>query len=136
MKSALIASMLSCVFALTACAHAAPSDPTDAKPNGGDTVRPGQPLSMQPGDEVTLPDRSRLRFVAVTADSRCKPGLQCIWAGDATLEFQWTGSDGKKTSVSLNTPAEPSKSAGAWAFELQALDFAEPPHATVQFQAK
>jgi hypothetical protein len=126
MKSVFAASMLSCVFALTACAHAAPSDPADARPEAGDTARPGRPLSMQPGDEVTLPDRSRLRFVAVTADSRCKPGVQCIW----------TGSDGTQTTVSLNTPAEPRKSAGAWTFELQALDFAEPPHATVQFQAK
>lgn len=136
MKPLFAASMLSCVFALAACAHAAPSDRADANPETGDGARPGQPLSMRPGDEVTLPDRSRLRFVAVTADSRCKPGLQCIWAGDATLEFQWTGSDGAQTAVSLNTPAEPRKSAGAWTFELQALDFAEPPQATVQFQAK
>lgn len=131
MKPLLAVSMLSCVFAVSACAHNA-----SAGSSATQDAQPGQALSMQPGDEVTLPDRSRLRFVAVSADSRCKPGVQCIWAGDANLEFQWTGSDGKATALSFNTPAEPNKSAGEWAFELQALDFAEPPHATVQFKAK
>lgn len=131
MKPLLAVSLLSCVFTLSACAHTA-----SAEASPGHAAQPGQALSMQPGDERLLPDRSRLRFVAVSDDSRCKPGLQCIWAGEATVQFQWTGEDGQATALSFNLPAGPEQSAGDWAFELQALDFADPPRATVRFKAK
>ncbi|MGH8083452.1 MAG: hypothetical protein ACREP7_22940, partial [Lysobacter sp.] len=78
--------LLSCLVALTACAHATDSAATGASQATSETVQAGQSVSMQPGKSVALPDRSQLRFVAVASDSRCKPNVQCIWAGEAVLE--------------------------------------------------
>lgn len=48
------------------------------------------------GENVTVPfsaavripsDTTTVRFIGVTADSRCPSGAQCIWAGDAALVF-------------------------------------------------
>ncbi|MEH6421871.1 hypothetical protein [Pseudomonas sp. CGJS7] len=140
MKPLPAVSMLSCILALTACAHAAPGEasptPAPAESNDSERVQAGGSVTLQPGGSVTLHDRSRLRFVGVTSDSRCKPNVQCIWAGEAALEFQWTRADGVQTAFSLTTPAEPLKSAGNWSFELQSLDFAEPVNAQVRISAK
>ncbi|MGO1068468.1 hypothetical protein [Lysobacter sp. CA199] len=137
MKPLLTATMLSCVFALAACAHAAPGDASPASASAdSETVQAGGSVTLQPGGSVKLHDGSSLRFVAVASDSRCKPNVQCIWAGEAALEFQWTRADGAQTPFSLTTPAEPIKSAGAWSFELQSLDFAEPVNAQVRIVSK
>ncbi|MGO4261763.1 hypothetical protein AB4Y92_14355 [Lysobacter sp. TAB13] len=140
MKLLIVLPLLSCVLALTACAHAGPAGSSAATggSSGGasETVRAGQSVSLQPGHSVVLSDRSQLRFVAVTSDSRCKPNVQCIWAGEAVLEFQWTGADGQSSALSFNSGNAPSKSAGAWTFELQSLDFADPPTAKLLVNAK
>jgi hypothetical protein len=140
MKPLIVLSLLSCVLALTACAHAGPASSSAA--TGGssgstpETVRAGQSVSLQPGHSAVLSDRSQLRFVAVTSDSRCKPNVQCIWAGEAVLEFQWTGADGQSSALSFSSANDSSKNAGAWTFELQSLDFADPPTAKVLVNAK
>lgn len=134
MKPLLSASLLSCVFALAACAHAGSS--TTAGSGAAPAVTADQSFALQPGASVTLPDRSTLRFVAVTADSRCKPGTQCIWAGDAALEFQWTDADGSARTLAFNSANDAVKSAGAWSLELQSLDFADPPNAQLKLSAK
>lgn len=116
--------------ALTACAHAGP---------GGAAPRqavPGQPTALARGDSLALPDGARLRFAAVSADSRCPPKLQCVWAGDAVLAFEFTAADGARTSLSFNTVSDPRHSAGAWTIEVQGLDFADPPNATLKIDAK
>ncbi|MEI2428997.1 hypothetical protein RDV84_24160 [Lysobacter yananisis] len=129
MKSAPFAASLACALALSACAHAGA---------GGDrALAAGEATQLRPGDSVALPDRSRLRFVEVTSDSRCRPGLQCIRAGEAVLAFELSGGDGAKTALSFDTSApQPRQRAGAWTFELQSLDFAEPPQATVKLEAE
>ena len=64
-------------------------------------------FTMQPGQEVRLTDHGRLRYLRVLADSRCQPDVQCIWAGDAEVAFQWTPAGGTARPFSLHTGKEP-----------------------------
>ncbi|MGW5744318.1 hypothetical protein [Amycolatopsis sp. NPDC003861] len=61
---------------------ASPLSPsTVSAPAGQDvTLRLGQEAAVQ-GKDLTV------RFTRVVADSRCRPGMQCFWQGEATLAF-------------------------------------------------
>lgn len=61
------------------------------------TITPGGILSnatftMQPGDSVAVGpgDRPALRYERAN-DSRCPPGVRCIWAGTIVYEFTLLG---------------------------------------------
>lgn len=101
--------------------------------SGGASVAPtGQPIVMQVGERVVLPDRSTLRYVGVTADSRCPPGVQCIRAGDADVAFEHTPDGGSAAAVTLNTPEAASTVVAGWRLQLLSLAFGQAPAATVQ----
>ena len=72
-----------------------------------DAVVDGAAFTMQPGAQVALADGSNLRYLRVLEDSRCKPDVQCIWAGDAEVAFQWTPSAGTPQDFSLHTGKAP-----------------------------
>lgn len=132
MKSVAFALALNCTLALSACAHAG-----DEGGGGAAQIAVGESAQLRPGDSVALPDRSRLRFVEVVSDSRCPPNVQCIRAGEAVLAFEFSGADGARSTLSFDTSAaEPRQRAGAWTVELQSLDFASPPQATVKLAAR
>ncbi|MEV6825783.1 hypothetical protein [Amycolatopsis sp. NPDC051102] len=58
-----------------------PSSPAVSAPAGQDvTLRLGQEAAVQ-GKDLTV------RYTRVVADSRCRPGMTCIWQGEATLAF-------------------------------------------------
>jgi hypothetical protein len=89
---------LSCAIVLCGgCATAASDGDT------GRTIVDGKDFSMRPGDRVTLPDRSKLRYVDVVTDSRCPPEVRCVWAGDAEVAFTRTVDDAAAQSFSLHT---------------------------------
>ncbi len=44
-------------------------------------VKFGQKFTLTTGDTVFLPDDLEVKLAEIT-DSRCKPGVQCIWAGE------------------------------------------------------
>src|SRR3546814_13942510 len=68
------------------------------------SIADGETFAMASGEQVALADRSTLRYVRVTNDSRCKPGRQCVWAGDAEVVFEWTAdAAGAPESFSLHT---------------------------------
>lgn len=115
--------LLACVIAgsLPGCAS-----------GGASTAPTGQPLVMQAGDRVVLQDRSTLRYVGVTADSRCPPGVQCIRAGDADVAFEHTPEGGSPAALSLNKPQAPSTTVAGWRLRLLSLGFGDAPAATVQ----
>jgi hypothetical protein len=59
----------------------APTEDTVSAPAGHDvTLRLGQEAAVQ-GKDLTV------RYTRVVADSRCRPGMECIWQGEATLAF-------------------------------------------------
>ncbi|WP_159017671.1 hypothetical protein [Cognatiluteimonas profundi] len=66
-------------------------------------IEDGQSFAMHPGESVTLADNSALRYLRVVNDSRCPPGVQCIWAGDAEVAFEWKPAGGGMTAFSLHT---------------------------------
>ena len=83
--------------------------------SGHDGGRPGMAdgcvFTMQPGQEVALPDGGGLHYVRVADDSRCQPDVQCIWAGDAEVVFEWAPVVGASQSFSLHTGKEPRQQA-------------------------
>jgi hypothetical protein len=58
-----------------------PSPSTVSTAAGRDvTLRLGQEAAVQ-GKDLTV------RYTRLVADSRCRPGMQCFWQGEATLAF-------------------------------------------------
>ena len=95
--------LLACgLMSMTACATQA----IGANP-GGRMIEDGQTFTTHAGERVTLADSSTLRYVHLSNDSRCPPGVQCIWAGDAEVAFEWTSGSGAVTAFSLHTGKEP-----------------------------
>lgn len=54
------------------------------------TVLTGVAVRLAQGVVADLPGGRTLALVDVTADSRCPTDVQCIWAGEANLVFEWT----------------------------------------------
>jgi hypothetical protein len=70
-------------------------------------IEDGQTFTMHTGEQVKFADSSSLRYVRVANDSRCPPGVQCIWAGDAEVAFEWTSGSGAVSAFSLHTGKDP-----------------------------
>ena len=94
------------LLSMSACATQA----TGSNP-GGRMIEDGQTFTMHAGERVGFADSSALRYVRVTTDSRCPPGVQCIWAGDAEVAFEWTSGSGAVTTFSLHTGKDPKQQA-------------------------
>ena len=93
--AAAIAGLLPLLFAACSTPPAGASDQR--------AVADGESFAMATGESVALADRSTLRYVRVTNDSRCAPGHQCVWAGDAEVVFEWAAEAGQPESFSLHT---------------------------------
>ena len=52
-------------------------------------------------------DKLKIKFVAVTEDSRCPAGVSCIWAGNAKVQIKITNRKGKSQTFELNTNLAP-----------------------------
>lgn len=81
---------------------------TGVAANGGSgrsnpMIADGTDFSMRLGDTVALADRSTLHYLRLVNDSRCPPDVQCIWAGDAEIAFEWRGGAGARDAFSLHT---------------------------------
>lgn len=97
------------------------------------TATPGQPVTLQNGERIALPGDAALRYIGVTADSRCPPGMQCIRAGDADVAFELTPAGAAApVAIGLNLPKSPAATVGEWQLRLLSLEFGEAPAATVQ----
>ncbi|MFT7871171.1 MULTISPECIES: hypothetical protein [Amycolatopsis] len=52
------------------------------------SVPAGQDVTLHLGQEAAVQGKDlTVRYLRVVADSRCRPGMQCIWQGEATLAF-------------------------------------------------
>lgn len=96
-------------FISSACLLASMTACTAVSAAGGGSgrfVEGDQDFSMQVGERVALADHGTLRYQGVGNDSRCLPDVQCIWAGDAEVRFEWTMA-GTSRTFSLHTGQEP-----------------------------
>lgn len=72
---------------------------------GGSSTEPklGDNIEVRYGASVTIPgDTASARFTDVTSDSRCPSGVQCVWAGEATVLFTIAGNT--PVSLALGSP--------------------------------
>lgn len=92
-------------------------------------------FEMGAGEQVSLGGLGMLRYEKLVGDSRCPPDVQCIWAGDAEVQFSWTPNDGEAESFSLHTGAEPrSRSLAGYVLELKSLGRGDDPRAALKLR--
>lgn len=63
----------------------------------------GEPFTLRVGESAAVGDAGALRYERLVNDSRCRPDVQCIWAGDAELALTWTPAAGPVETFSLHT---------------------------------
>lgn len=96
----------------------------------------GADFEMGVGEQVSLGGQGMLRYDKLAGDSRCPPDVQCIWAGDAEIRFDWTPDGGPAESFSLHTGTEPRERALAgYVLELKSLARGENPRAALKLRA-
>ncbi len=96
----------------------------------------GADFEMGAGEEVSLAGKGMLRFDRLTGDSRCRPDVQCVWAGDAEVRFDWTPNDGETEGFSLHTGTEPrSRALAGYVLELKSLGRGDSPRAALKLRA-
>ncbi|MBA2238794.1 MAG: hypothetical protein H0W24_08895 [Lysobacter sp.] len=105
--------------ALTACA------------SHSDAVPLGQPLVLTPGQQVKLPDSTVLRYLGVSADSRCPPDVQCVRAGHADVAIGLASHGAPIRSTTINTQ-NPEADIGRWHVRLLLLEHGLLPRLTLQ----
>jgi hypothetical protein len=66
--------------------------------------------------------RLKIKFIAVTEDSRCPMGANCIWAGNAKVKFEVIGRTGGRKTFEANTTTGPKGDQfDGWAIDLVSL---------------
>ena len=118
------------LLVLAACASTATGPAGNPGPADGDT------FGMVPGTTVPLPGEGALRYASVVNDSRCMPDVQCIWAGDAEVAFEWRPSDGTVDAFSLHTTkGDKSHRIGRHVVSLVELARGDAPEARLKLEA-
>lgn len=97
-------------------------------------------LVLGVGEAATLADGSRLTYLRLVNDSRCPPGVQCIWAGDAEIALRWQPARGPVQEARLHTNPLPDRGAnaatfGPWLVRLENLARGTAPQATLHIAA-
>jgi hypothetical protein len=75
-----LAAILFC-FALTGCSAARPEEAKSVNLGVKVTLAPGASVSSKSGEV-------KVRFVAVTEDSRCPRDVTCVWAGEVKVQLE------------------------------------------------
>lgn len=112
-----------------------PGPMTPAPTTDAPIVTDGEAFNLRPQQGAPLADRGTLQFREVANDSRCRPGQQCIWAGDAELVFEWQPATGAGETFSLHTNTTLGGKAhaiGGRRVSLLSLSFDDPPVASLQ----
>jgi hypothetical protein len=120
------------VLVLAACSAAA----TGVR-NGGPRLSDGDSFRMRPGTSVSVPGEGTLRYVGVANDSRCMPDVQCVWAGDAEVAFEWRPDGGGTDAFSLHTgKGDKSHPIGSHVLVLAGLERGSAPVAQLTLEAR
>ena len=138
--------LLPALLAGCAAAPAASSPPEAPMPPSTPPTPPLPPaaaartLVLGVGEAATLADGSRLTYLRLVNDSRCPPGVQCIWAGDAEIALRWQPARGPVQEARLHTNPLPDRGAnaatfGPWLVRLENLARGDAPQATLHIAA-
>ena len=93
----------------------------------GRTVSLGETFSVGVGEAVSVPTEGvTVTFSGLVSDSRCRPGQQCIVAGDATITVTVAKRGAAPATLTLNTDAPKSARSGNDSVELVQLGFDRP----------
>ena len=69
----------------------------------------GETISLRPQEtKYNAEENIRIKFEGVLSDNRCPIDVQCVWQGNAEVEFTFS-KDHKGTTFTLNTGIEPSE---------------------------
>lgn len=98
-----------------------------------------QAVTLEIGASTMLDDGSRLTYLRLVNDSRCPPGVQCAWAGDAGIAVRWQSArGGRAQDAMLHThPLQDARAEavfGAYRVRLQALERGIAPKATLHIE--
>lgn len=85
---------------------------------------PGAEFQLRTGQTAVLSALAlRVTFEAVTEDSRCPAGAECVWEGNARVQVIIEGRGAPLRAVELNTTLEPRQTAfSGLTLELVKLD--------------
>jgi hypothetical protein len=83
-----------CGLALAGCSAAPARDLQSVDPGTEVTLAPGASVSLKSGE-------LKVRFVAVTEDSRCPRDVNCIWAGEVKVRLETRHSTNTATPVEV-----------------------------------
>ena len=90
------------------CACARKPEPAADATRADQTVTLGQTFKLERGKTAAIPDRDlRIQFEAVSEDSRCPTGVQCVWAGDARVVLRLARARGDATIDTVGLNVEP-----------------------------
>ena len=104
---------------------------------GGPRLSDGDSFRMKPGTSVSVTGEGTLHYQKVANDSRCKPGVQCVWAGDAEVAFEWRPDNGAADAFSLHTgKGAKSHPIGSHVLELAGLEQGSTPAAELTLEAR
>jgi hypothetical protein len=111
-KSVLLPFLLLIVLPFSACSKSSTADIQ---------AKLGQEFSLAIGQNAEIPsEKMQIKFLAVTGDSRCPSGAQCIWAGEANCSMTIT-LDNREKTVTLTQPG--GSSPALTSFEGYSLSF-------------
>ncbi len=94
-------------------------EPSIAKPAANETAA-NDLFVLKPGQSKTIDTSTSLQYVRLVSDSRCPVGVQCIWAGEATIELKLKL--GKEEQIFTLTDRENKKSLMGFDIELISID--------------
>jgi hypothetical protein len=82
----------------------------------------GETVTLKEGEKKTFDSRLEVTLTAIE-DSRCKPDVQCVWAGElaAVLSVGLSNAEAADVEVRLGQTTRPAATAYGFAFELTAI---------------
>jgi hypothetical protein len=104
---------------------------------GGPHLSDGDSFRMRPGTSVSVAGEGSLHYLEVANDSRCMPDVQCVWAGDAEVAFEWRPDGGGTDAFSLHTgKGDKSHPIGSHVLVLAGLERGSAPVAQLTLEAR
>ena len=104
--TALRPTLVALAIASSACGGSATTGPrigTPTQQTGELAAQLGAAFTLRPGETANVGSTPlRVTFLAVTNESRCPSGVQCVWEGDATIALK-VSSGASDVTVALHT---------------------------------